>query len=1097
MTETKKTEGSIAAFVERWRFSAAAERANKDSFLCDLCAALGVPPPEPSTGNPALDLYVFEKGVLIPREQGKPTLKRIDLYKHGCFTLEAKQGSEATTGKIGTAKRKTPAWNVAMNAAFGQALEYAQFLDQPPPFIIVSDIGYCFDLYATFDGSTNYRPFPNALAHRVYATDLEQRADTFRAIFQDPISLDPSRRAVEVTREVAGHLADLSRRLEKAGHGPQTVAAFLMRCIFTMFAEDVGLLPDRVFSDALRKYWVKSPKSFPGGIETLWRAMNEGTAFGFFGKLLHFNGGLFRMPSALPLSKEELAILLEAASCTWRDVEPAIFGALFEGALDKKERHTLGAHFTPRAYVERLIRPALEEPLRDDWKIAQERVRELVEANKLGAAKAVVRAFQKQLSKTRVLDPACGSGNFLYVALDVMKRIEDEAFSLLLALENGQMALCVDSPEVTPKQFLGIEINPRAKEITELVLWIGYLQWHFKMKHRGGKPREPVLENHKNIERADAVLGYDSSELRRDAQGKVVSRWDGETMKSHPVTGEPVPDERFTTPLYDYLNPRKPSWPKVDFIVGNPPYIGARRIRTTLGDGYVDALRAAYPELPDTADLVMYWWHLAASALENSRADRFGFLTTNSIVQEYSRPVVDLHFGKGVQLCFAIPDHPWVESTDGAAVRVAMTVAVRTSGSPPVGPVLGRVTHEAAADGRVDVDLRQVSVINSSLTAGPGVHAGGPLLSNQGLCFQGVVPAGDGFKMSAEDVRAAGYDLDRLPSVVRPYIIGRDLVQRTEPRYIVDFFGFTQERARSEHPALYQRLVDMVLPERRHNKRAVYKQRWWIFAEPRPALRTALKGLPRFIVTPYTAKFRPFIFAEPATLPDAMAYAIASDDAFILGVLSSIAHVSWAFAAGGRLGVGNDPRYTSNTTFSPFPFPIAADATRQRIRDLAEELDVHRKRQQALHSELTLTGMYNVLAKLRDGEALSAKEKTIHAQGLVSVLKQLHDDLDAAVFDAYGWAHDLSVEQILEQLIALNAMRAEEERRVVRWLRPEFQTEAPPSGQKATEKRGPGIAKTSPPKGPGIAAARARAAKPAKRRRGPALNAALSKMRSS
>lgn len=205
-------------------------------------------------------------------------------------------------------------------------------------------------------------------------------------------------------------------------------------------------------------------------------------------------------------------------------------------------------------------------------------------------------------------------------------------------------------------------------------------------------------------------------------------------------------------------------------------------------------------------------------------------------------------------------------------------------------------------------------------------------------------------------------------------------------------------------------------------------------------MRRALKGLRRFVVTPYTAKFRPFLFISGDTIPDAMAYAVASDDAYLLGVLSSRIHALWALTTGGRLGVGNDPRYTKNLCFDPFPFPACAEDQKVRVHDLGEALDAHRKRQQELYPDLTITGMYNVMEKLHSGEPLNGKEKVIHEQGLVSILKQIHDDLDAAVCDAYSWPRDLTDEEILERLVALNAERVEEERNgQVRWLRPEFQ----------------------------------------------------------
>ena len=350
----------IPSFISKWSASGAAERANKDAFLLDLCDVLGIPRPDPATGDPEHDLYVFERDAFLSHEGDRITIGKIDLYRHGHFLLEAKQGSEEGSKKIGAARRGTPAWNVAMRDAFGQALGYARTLADPPPFLITCDIGHCFDLYASFDGSWNYRPFPDGQSSRIHLTDLERHADRLRAVFAEPRSLDPAKHAARVTREIAAHLAELAQELEQAGHDPERVATFLMRCIFTLFAEDVGLLPEHLFTEALEKYWIPSPPSFPAGISALWKAMNDGTSFGFLAKLLRFNGGLFADQQALPLTRPQLERLHEAARGNWSDVEPAIFGTLLERALDPRERHRLGAHYTPRAYVERLVRPTIE-----------------------------------------------------------------------------------------------------------------------------------------------------------------------------------------------------------------------------------------------------------------------------------------------------------------------------------------------------------------------------------------------------------------------------------------------------------------------------------------------------------------------------------------------------------------------------------------------------------------------------------------------------------------------------------------------------------------------------------------------------------------
>jgi hypothetical protein len=1026
---------------------------------------LGVAAPNPATGDAEKDTYVFERASSLAHEGGDATTGRIDLYKQGCFILEAKQASGEGSSKLGKAKRGTPAWNILMKDAFGQALGYARGFDRPEPFIIVCDIGHCFDLYAAFDGTGNYRAFPNAQTNRLFLRDLAKHADTLRRVFEEPLALDPSKHSAKITREVAAHLAALAKKLEDDGLDQELIAQFLMRCLFTMFAEDVGLLPEGLFTRALKELWLPHPASFPGGVEDLWRKMNDGgELFGVVGKILRFNGGLFAHPKALKLDKKALALLLQAAECNWSDVEPAIFGTLLERALDPKERHALGAHFTPRAYVERLVRPTIEEPLRADWDVVQVQVRRIVVAaehaktdkaskDKIKEAVAVVREFHQKLCHTRVLDPACGSGNFLYVTLDLFKRLEGEVLSLLESLGEKQTLMHMESVRVTPAQFHGIEIKRWAKEIAELVLWIGYLQWHFRMYGKTMPVPEPVLHDYKNIECRDAVLAYDGEpELVRDEKGKPITRWDGESMKVNPVTGEQVPDESARVNVYKYKNPHSADWPEVDFIVGNPPFVGNKRMRLVLGDGYVEALRAAHDDMPETADLVMYWWNMAAKKARAGQVRRFGLITTNSITQKQQRQTVEAHLGatSPIHLVFALPDHPWTDSATAAAVRIAMSVAETGAGPGTLATVC---SERDSGEDDVAVDLKiQRGAIQSDFRVGANVAAAQPLASNTGLSFMGVTLVGEGFRIERADLSQLGLAADALPSVVRPYRSGKELTQAAKERWVIDFFGLDESEARTRHPRLYQRLLDLVRPTRAakggNNKDAAgYAAKWWLFAKPRPEMRKALTGLPRFIATIETSKHKNFFFLDGRFLADHKVYAIASDDACVLGVLSSKVHRNWALAAGGHLGVGNDPTWTNTTCFLPFPFPAASKTQSRSVGALAESLDGHRKQQQAAHPDLTITGMYNVLEKLRSGEAITAKDKVIHEQGLVSVLKKLHDDLDAAVFDAYGWPHDLSDEQILERLVALNAERAAEEKRgLVRWLRPEFQN---PRGAKA------------------------------------------------
>jgi very-short-patch-repair endonuclease len=522
----------------------------------------------------------------------------------------------------------------------------------------------------------------------------------------------------------------------------QAVAHFLMRCIFTMFAEDVGLLKEQLFTEALSTRWKDNPTSFKPEVEALWQAMNEGGSFGFHGQLLRFNGGLFADPVAFDLSADQIQILLNAAERDWQNVEPAIFGTLLERALDTKERSKLGAHYTPRSYVERLVKPVVMEPLQAQWVVVQGEAKQQLGDDPTPAKKkkaiATLEAFLTELRQTRILDPACGTGNFLYVTLDLMKQLESEVLKRLEDI-TGQAQLRLDIDQVNPSQFLGIEINPRAAAIADLVIWIGYLQWHFR-RFGDLPPVEPVLREYHNIECRDAVLAYDGKEEDVDpATGQVRSRWGGRKMR-HPVTGEEVPDPSDQIPIYRYLNPRPAEWPEADYVVSNPPFIGNKRMRGALGDGYVETLRRIQHEVPEPSDFVMYWWNQAAKASQEGQIKRFGFITTNSITNSFNRKVVENHLSNKLPifLRFAIPDHPWVDSAEGAAVRVSMTVG---SLEKSLGKLL-TVEEEIYSDDGISSPIFSIKqgLIHSNLTVGADVVSMKPLKSNHRMAFQGVIP---------------------------------------------------------------------------------------------------------------------------------------------------------------------------------------------------------------------------------------------------------------------------------------------------------------------------------------------------------------------
>ena len=552
------------------------------------------------------------------------------------------------------------------------------------------------------------------------------------------------------------------------------------------------------------------------------------------------------------------------------------------------------------------------------------------------------------------------------------------------------------------------------------------------------------------------MLACDRVEAALDGGGRVITRWDGKTFKPSPVTGEPVPDEAARVAQWAYVNPRRAEWPQADFIVGNPPFIGNKRMRDALGDGYVQALRGAWPEVPGSADFVMFWWHNAAAKVAAGQARSCGLITTNSITQAFNRSVIEAALGKGLRLGMAIADHPWVDGATGAQVRVAMSTVDRNTDEP--GTVLRLAGETVADDGAFDVALApRVGLIAADLSVGANMAALQSLLANKGLACPGVQLSGQGFVLSPTE--AASLRAGSSAALIKRYLTGRDLTQTMREQYVIDTLGLTSDELLSQHPDAFQRLLDRVKPERDHNPREFYRVNWWRHAEPRGKFRAALSGLRRFAVSSRTARHRTFQFIGADALPETKVLILAFDDAFALGVLQSETHVCFANRVGGWLGVGNDSTYNHSECFEKFPFPAEdtglTPELSDRIRALAEQIDAHRKARQAAHEAVTLTGLYNVLAKLRSGEPLSTKDKQLHEQGLVSVLRTLHDELDTAVLQAYGWA-DLGAvpwgdetaraawtETLLERLVALNARRAAEEAQgLVRWLRPEFQDPA-------------------------------------------------------
>ena len=883
-------DSAAQAFIARWSGVAASELASAQSFVIDLCALLEVDRPHPT---PEQD-YMFERPVIFRYGDGSSSAGRIDCYKRGHFCLESKKLKADSHSK---------SFDDGLLRARSQAENYARALpavEGRPPFVLVVDVGTVIEVYAEFSQSGGtYTPFPDPRSHRIQLADLArpELRERLRKIWLAPDQLNPALISAQVTRQVADLLAQLAKSLEtatvpagQAQNAPATVAAYLTRCLFSMFAEDVELLPKGAFAGLLQTHR-NDPATLQIMLRSLWADMDSGGfSVALAKKVLHFNGKLFKGSNAdgysLLLQPEQVGLLITAAKANWREVEPAIFGTLLERALNPLERHALGAHYTPRAYVERLVLPTVIEPLRAEWANAQAAALVLaheaaaLEANpplakggtdavsfnrqqliadqqasqrheaavraKWKEARAQIRHFYHRLCSVRVLDPACGSGNFLYVTLEHLKRLEGEVLNQLSALGDAQDSITEGFETVTLQQLRGIELNGRAAALAELVLWIGYLQWHIRTQGNAAVA-EPVVHDYGNIECRDAVLAWDVQQPAYGADGALLTRWDGVTFKTHPVTGAQVPDEAAQVPQWQYLGARQAAWPQADFIVGNPPFIGAASMRAALGDGYVQALRSVWTALPESADFVMYWWAQAAALVAHGGVQRFGLITTNSLRQTFNRRVVqaalqgqspapvvlvgsgaqsadalmkppksvtgELHPAAGrLSLLFAIPDHPWVDSADGAAVRIAMTVG-EANALKAAGRLLS-VTREVTGDyGEVAVTLAEKSGrIHADLTVGANVTDVQPLRANLDLSNRGVQLFGAGFIVTPQEAKTLhapawhsdllsrplgegrGGGQQRTNTLIRDYRNGRDLTDTPRGVKVIDAFGLSAEQ---------------------------------------------------------------------------------------------------------------------------------------------------------------------------------------------------------------------------------------------------------------------------------------------------------------
>jgi type II restriction/modification system DNA methylase subunit YeeA len=919
-------------FKATWSRESGNERQTYQEHFRDLCALLHQP--TPSAANRSDLDYTFERAVTTAiGAQGFA-----DVWKRGFFGWEYK----------GDKKN--------LDAAYTQLLSYKDALENPP-LLVVSDT----KLIRIHTNFTNRAK----VTHEIPLSRIDEPDNlaTLTLLFTQPELLEPERTIDDVTKEAAIRFGKIATGLQARGEEPHETAHFLVQVLFCLFAEDVTILPRGLVSEMLA-FTAKRPDQFLEAVGQLLAAMESG-GFVNYQEIPRVNGGLFREIKPLQLEPGEIATLAEAAKLDWSSVEPAIFGTLFERSLDPSSRAKLGAHYTGKADILRVVEPVVMTPLRRRWdevRAQADQLKAAWEGTARGKKRDDARAafarllfgFREELARVRILDPACGSGNFLYVALERLLELDKEVTGYAVA--NGLSGML---PVITTDQLLGLEINEYARELAQVVIWIGYLQWMIRNGY--GYP-VPVLSPLETIRLQDALLD-----------------------------------------LRDPAHPKEAEWPAADFIIGNPPFLGGNRVRQELGDEYLGDLFEVYDgRVPRFADLCCYFFEKARAQIASDGSERAGLLATNSIRGGANREVLKRIKESG-DIYMAWSDEPWI--IDGAAVRISI------------------VGFDDGSEIERFLNGARTSAVNPDLTSSVDVVTASVLTENLGIGFMGQSKKGP-FDIPATLARewmTLPVNPNGRPNsdVLRPIANGLDITRRPRDMWIIDFGVDMPEDQAALYEAPFEYALRYVFPVRVENNRAAYRERWWIHAEPRPALRAALAPLLRYVATPTVAKHRLFVWLDHQVVPDQQLIAFARDDDYFFGVLHSRAHEVWSLRMGTWLGVGNDPRYTPTTCFETFPLPWPPgrepvdDPRVVAIGAAARELDETRNNwlnppdaSEADLKKRTLTNLYNQRP---------------------TWLADLHARLDRAVWAAYGWdgePWETTEEEILTRLLALNGERA-------------------------------------------------------------------------
>ncbi len=805
-----------------------------------------------------------------------------------------------------------------------QAREYwnHSYGDEKTPFVVLCN----FDQFWVFNWFMQDAPLD-----KINTEDLKKRWRALAFLSKEPVEPIFNNNVEKVTTQAVGKLLKIYHSLIDRGEDKNKVQKFILQLLVCLFSEDIGLFPIADYFSELVQDCLKNKISSYDLFTALFKQMNNRQLAkgGRFKDVNYFNGGIFKEINPIELNRYELDLLEKTAKFDWSRVEPAIFGNIFEYSMDNIEQHATGAHYTYEKDIMKIIRPTIIQPF-------FEKIREAATLESL-------LKIREELGKVRISDPACGSGNFLYIALRELKNLELEILSKIQ--ENFSSYKIQDVYSVIKmKQFYGIDMNPFAVELAKVTLSFG-------KKIFNDMFIEFIKKHQLALSFEDKTLPFD------DLDNNIVTK-----------------DALFC------------DWAKTDYVIGNPPFLGGKYLRTERGDDYAEKVYKAYPDIKGQPDYCALWFQKA----HNSTAKRIGLVGTNSVAQGVTRKA-SLEYitkNKGI-ITNAVSTQVW---SGTANVHVSIVNWVKNKKDVP---------KELYLDGQ------KVNYINSSLKA-EADHTGAKRLSeNSGKSFEGCQLAGKGFVISAETAKNWIETDEKNKDVLKPMIDGKALVNPAiELEWVIDFNDMSLEDA-SKYTLPFEHVKEYVKPIRDTNKRNARKVYWWQFGEKRPGMRKAMQGLKYYFCLPKIAKYTCFRAIDISILPCEANMVIASDDFFILGVLNSKLHLGWVLAQ--RSTLGDTTRYTNTNCFETFPFPDDVNETKkEKVRSIMEELENFRTNE-AISRKCTITTFYN--------DFLNEPS---------SKLFKLHKKLDKAVCDCYGWEYS-DLKSYNDELFLLNTQKTESE----------------------------------------------------------------------